>query len=113
MDEAKEIRQSKQLHSLFVQMVDLLIAYEVETMALGQILRIAEAEFMKIDAGKDPGLRKAAADFAASPANRISAEQKFVKLSQLRKGLTEQNLNLALAGIQDVIARKTGQRMPG
>jgi hypothetical protein len=113
MDEAKEIRESKKLHSLFVQMVDLLIAYEVETSALGKTLQLAEAEFMKIDGGKDPGLRTAAIDLAATPATRIQAEQRFVKIAQLRKGLTEQNLDLALAGMKDVIARKTGHPMPG
>jgi hypothetical protein len=113
MDEAKEIRESKKLHSLFVQMVDLLISCEVETMVLQKVLQMADAEFRKIDGGQDPGLQKAATELAASPTFRISAEQRFAKISQLRKGLTEQNLDLALAGIKDVIARKTGQPMPG
>jgi hypothetical protein len=112
MDEAKAKRESKKLHDLFVQMVDLLISYEIEESAYRTVLGAAENEFTKIDQGKDPGLHKAVAGLIQDQTFRVSAEQRFVKISQLRKGLTEQNLDLALSGIKDVIARKTGQPMP-
>lgn len=113
MDEAAAKRQTQKLHSVFTQMVDLLIAYEIEVIAYQAILQIANNELRKIDQGKDPGLQTAVVGLMSSPATRISAEQRFVKISQLRKSITEQNLDLAVSGIKDVIARKIGQPSPG
>lgn len=112
MDDARVTREIQKLHTVFTKMVELLIAAEIEMVAYQKVIQMAEAEFKKIDHGKDPGLQKAVDGLIVNPTIRIAAEQRFAKISQLRKGLTEQNLDLALAGIKDVIARKTGQPMP-
>jgi hypothetical protein len=114
MDEATARRQTQKLHSVFTQMVDLLIAYEIEAIAYQKTLQMADNEFRKVaQQGKDSGLQTAVAGLISSPTTRIAAELRFVKISQLRKSITEQNLDLALSGIKDVIARKTGQPPPG
>jgi hypothetical protein len=104
MDEAK-------LKRVLSGMVDLLVAYEIELTAFRTVFGMVENEARK--AGMPFNITNAVNGLITSPSIRIGAEQRYTKLLQIQKAVTPESLDLALAGIRDIIAHRTGQPPPG
>jgi hypothetical protein len=89
---------------LFSEMIRLLVTYEVELTSYHLVFESVEREATK--AGIQLNIRRSLKNLAASPALHLEARALYEPFRGLVQSMNSQNLDSALAGIKNLIARR-------